>query len=158
MTIWRNWAGIWPQGSRGLALWLCPLPSTPLPRPHPGDVAWHPESLCPLPSSDSPCSAPQPADLGCRQEAGTRSCLRDIVQLEGMLCHGIGWPDEQRFRMGGRDPKDRWETEACGDQWRQQDLPEGLPSPAGLPARPGLLLSWGRNGWEEGGTAFQRRM
>lgn len=126
------------------------------PRLHPGDVAWHPECLCPRPSADSPCSAPLPADLGCRQEAGKLFSLRDVVQ-HGTVSVKAGWPDEQGSRMGGggstegQHPKDRWETEAWGDQWREQDLPEGLPSPTGLPALPGLLLSWGRGGWEEGG-------
>lgn len=52
----------------------------------------------------------------------------------------------------GQHPMGRWETEAWGDQGRQQDLPGGLPSPIGLLALHALLLSLGRNCWEEGGN------
>lgn len=128
------------------------------PRPHPGDVAWHPESLCPRPSADSPCNDPLPADLGCGQEAGKLFSLRDIVQ-HGTVSVKAGWPDEQGSRMGeggasteGQHPTDRWETETWGDQCR-----DFHPQQAFQPCLASCFPGEGAAG-KKAGTTFQRRM
>lgn len=160
----------WPQGSRGLALWLRPSPSTLLPGRAPRAAGWSPldhtqvmwpgtQSLCPRPSADSPCNDPLPADLGCGQEAGKLFSLRDIVQ-HGTVSVKAGWPDEQGSRMGegggpsteGQHPTDRWETEAWGDQCR-----DFHPQQAFQPCLASCFPGEGAAG-KKAGTTFQRRM